>query len=326
MVNKQKNKIFIFLRNIIFLLTVLFLVLFLSHQLITFYEKDKYTPPGRLVEVNGKNMHIYTKGDGKDTIVLLSGLGTAAPHLDFAPLINDLAKNHKVVAVEIFGYGFSDLTNEGRTVENIVKEIRMGLKKAGIEGPYTLMPHSISGVYSMYYANKYPEEVKAIIGIDPTLPLSFEYFNESVPTMPGYMQYAAPSGIARLIISINQKDYLPIAEAGTYSEENIQKTKAISSWRGYNRNIVEEMKLISYNLDQTKEMTFPDDKPVIIFTANDMESDEDARARKDFYQLHLNNNPASEVIILEGHHYLHWTRYKEISKKVFSLTKDPETE
>ena len=41
--------------------------------------------------------------------------------------------------------------------------MREALQKSNIKGPYILMPHSVSGVYSMYYANKYPDEVKAII-------------------------------------------------------------------------------------------------------------------------------------------------------------------
>jgi len=57
---------------------------FPSHM--TVYEQRKYPPLGQLVEVDGKNMHVYTKGDGENTIVLLSGLGTAAPVLDFEPL------------------------------------------------------------------------------------------------------------------------------------------------------------------------------------------------------------------------------------------------
>jgi pimeloyl-ACP methyl ester carboxylesterase len=129
-----------------------------------------------LVELDGENMHIYTKGEGENTFVLLSGLGTTAPVLDFEPLVNELAKENKVVVVEGFGYGWSDLTKKERTVENIVGEIRAALQLANIKGPYILMPHSISGIYSMYYANKYPEEVKAIIGIDPTLPQAFRVF------------------------------------------------------------------------------------------------------------------------------------------------------
>ncbi|MED1438970.1 alpha/beta hydrolase [Aeribacillus composti] len=153
-------------------------------------------------------MHVYTKGDGENTIVLLSGLGTAAPVLDFEPLVNELAKNHKVVVVESFRYGWSNVTNKERTVENIVEEIRTALK-SNIEGPYILMPHSIYGIYSMYYANAYPDEVKAVIGIDFTLPQALEYFGESAPTMSEYMRYVSPTGIARLALYIIPDDFLP---------------------------------------------------------------------------------------------------------------------
>src|SRR5690625_7726321 len=105
---------------------------------MTAYEQKKYLPLGELVEVNGKNMHVSTKGEGDNTIVLMSGLGTAAPTLDFEPLLNELAKNNKVVVVELFGYGWSDITSKERTVENIVKEMRIVLKKSNIQGPYIL--------------------------------------------------------------------------------------------------------------------------------------------------------------------------------------------
>ena len=67
----------------------------------------------------------------------------------------------------------------------------------------------------MYYANRYPEEVKAIIGIDSTLPQALEYFGETVPTMPKYLSYVAPTGIARLALYLTPDNFLPISEKGT---------------------------------------------------------------------------------------------------------------
>lgn len=49
------------------------------------------------------------------------------------------------------------------------------------------MPHSVSGIYSMYYANKYPDEIKEIIGIDCTLPQVVEYFNEPAPVFERFI-------------------------------------------------------------------------------------------------------------------------------------------
>lgn len=317
---KKKFRLWMVLRNILLAIVAAFVIWIIFSNIMTAYEQKKYPPIGELVKVDGKNMHIYTKGEGDNTIVLLSGLGTAAPALDFKPLINEMSKNNKVVVVESFGYGWSDTTNKERTVENIVEEMRIALKKSNIQGPYILMPHSSSGIYSMYFANGYPDEVKAIIGIDPTLPQVLEYFDETAPTMPKYLSYMAPTGIARLALYLSPEGFLPIAEDGTYSQENIKMTKAISAWKGYNKNVVAEANEMENNIEKTVDMKFPTNMPVILFTTKEDKETEDGKNIVTFYETQLTNSHASEIVTLEGHHYLHWTRYKEISKEVSELT------
>ncbi len=317
---KKRFRFWIILRNILLTIVTAFVIWIIFSNVMTAYEQKKYQPVGELVEVDGKNLHIYTKGEGENTIVLLSGLGTAAPALDFEPLINEMSKNNKVVVVESFGYGWSDKTNKERTVENIVEEMRTALKNSNIQGPYILMPHSISGIYSMYFANKYPEEVKAVIGIDPTLPQALAYFGETSPTMPNYLSYLAPTGIARIALSINPESFLPIADDGIYSEENLKMTMAISAWRGYNKNVITEADEIKNNIDKTVDMNFSSNMPVLFFTTKEDQVTEDGKNNVTFYKTQLTNSPASKIVTLQGHHYLHWTRYKEISKEVNEFT------
>lgn len=131
----------------------------------TYFKKQlkEIEPYGEMVEVSNKKMHVYSMGQGNDTIVLLPGHGVPLPSADFAPLMRKLSEKYRVVTVEYFGVGFSDETDTPRTNENYMNEIREALHKAGIEPPYILMPHSISGIYSEYYATKHPEEVKGLI-------------------------------------------------------------------------------------------------------------------------------------------------------------------
>lgn len=326
MKTKKKFKFWKVLRNILLFIVAAFVIWIIFGNIMTAYEQKNYPPIGKLVEVDGRNMHIYTKGDGDNTIVLLSGLGTAAPALDFEPLINEMAKNNKVVVAELFGYGWSDITNKERTVENIGEEIRIALKKSDINGPYILMPHSISGIYSMYFASTYPEEVKAVIGIDPTLPEALEYFGETSPTMPEYLSYVAPTGIARLALYINPEGFLPIADDGTYSDKNLKMTKAISAWKGYNKNVVAEANEINNNIDKTSDMKFPSNAPVLFFTTKEDEATEDDKNLVTFYETQLTNSHASKIVTLQGHHYLHWTGYKEMSNEVNGFIKSFSTE
>ncbi len=312
----KKVRFWLFIRNVLLIVTAIFCIWIIFNQIMIAYEQNKYLPLGQLVEVDGEKMHVYTKGEGKNTIVLLSGAGTAAPALDYEPLMNEMAKNNRIVVVETFGYGWSDTTNKERTVENIVEEIREALNKANIEGPYILMPHSVSGIYSMYYANKYPNEIKAIIGIDCTLPQVVEYFNESVPTMPQYLSMLAPTGIARLAVYMNPEEYLPNANKGIYSDENLKITKSISAWKLGNKNIVDEVNEINHNIEKTIEMSFPPEIPVMIFTEKDDKVTEDGKTILSFYRTQLSHVPSNKLIVLEGHHYLHWSHSEEISQNV----------
>lgn len=122
------------------------------------------------VEVNGKTMRAHVDGSGDKTIVMLSTWGSDSPIDDFYPVYKKLRKDYKVVVLEYFGCGNSDTTDQERTNENMVQEIRSALNKLNIKPPYILMPREMSGLYSLYYASKFPSEVSAIVGLDMSLP------------------------------------------------------------------------------------------------------------------------------------------------------------
>lgn len=73
------------------------------------------------IRVGNKIMRGYIQGSGNDNIVLLSGWGTQNPIDDFMPLINKLSTNFRVIALEYFGYGESDITENERSSKAIVE-------------------------------------------------------------------------------------------------------------------------------------------------------------------------------------------------------------
>ena len=124
---------------------VLFLaIVYIVNMISSNSEQKRIEPYGQHVSVDGKNMNVLIQGEGEETIVLLPGYGTAAPALDFKPLIDELSPFYKVVVVEPFGYGLSDETEKERTTENIVSEIHEALQSLNIDR-YILMGHSITG-------------------------------------------------------------------------------------------------------------------------------------------------------------------------------------
>lgn len=182
---------------IIIAIIVLFVVVsFVRHKICSSNEKDLLTPLGELVEVNGHNMSVYTEGNGDKTLVFMSGGGTCSPILDFKSLYSLLNNEYKIAVVEKFGYGFSGVVDEARDIDTMLSETRMALKKADVEGPYVLCPHSMSGLEALYWAQKYPEEVEAIVGLDMAVPGYYDEMNISIPILK-LGQYGAALGIIR---------------------------------------------------------------------------------------------------------------------------------
>lgn len=93
--------------------------------------------------------------------------------VEFRHLAKRLEKNYTVVIPEYFGYGLSDSTGQDRTVQRIANELHECFQKVGFH-QYYFVAHSISGIYSLYYANRYPNEVKGFIGIDSSVPGQWE--------------------------------------------------------------------------------------------------------------------------------------------------------
>lgn len=296
-------------QKILIATTALFLLFIATHQILTLIEKRQNPPTSQYVTVNNKKMNLCILGEGNNTIVLLPGLGTAAPVLDFMPLAKDLSKNNKVVIVEPFGYGWSDITPKERTIENEVEEIHMALQAANLSGPYILMPHSISGLHSIYYANTYPDEVSGIIGIDCTLPKMVEYFDEEYPQkMPLVTGQLSSIGVMRVLTLLAPNNFISDNTMNFYNKENLTMQKRIASWKSSNKNVVDEMNHIKDSISKTYDMTFHDNLPVLLFSSDDSDLPprEDKKTNLSFNETYITNPDIQKAIFLNGPHYLHW--------------------
>lgn len=154
---------------------LLFLVAtFIFHRISLEKEQASLTPMGKTVLVNGHKINVYVEGDGPETIVVLSGAGIASPILDFKNLTDSLSKKYKVVVVERAGYGFSEDSDQSRDVMTVLSETRQALSQANISGPFIILSHSMASLESLAWQEKYPDEVKALVGLDWALPASYE--------------------------------------------------------------------------------------------------------------------------------------------------------
>ncbi|MFS9098441.1 alpha/beta fold hydrolase [Streptococcus infantis] len=156
-------------------LMLLFLGATFFYHRISLQKENKFlTPMGQTVLVNGHKINVYVEGDGPETIVVLSGAGIASPILDFKNVSDSLSKKYKVVIVERAGYGYSEDSNQSRDVMEVLSETRQALSQADVTGPFIILSHSMASLESLAWQEKYPDEVKALVGLDWALPASYE--------------------------------------------------------------------------------------------------------------------------------------------------------
>ncbi|MGG4142269.1 alpha/beta hydrolase [Paenibacillus algorifonticola] len=291
------------LAAIVIAIVVFMAIVFIVNKVSSKSELGKIQTYGQLVPVDGKKMNVLIQGEGKETIVLLPGYGTAAPALDFKPLIDELSPFYRVVAVEPFGYGLSDGTDKERSTENIVNELHEALQALNIDR-YILMGHSIAGIYGIDYANKYTSEVTAFVGID-----------SSVPTQPGMdvkfplktFGFLKQSGLQRLLVKTGSDPY----EGLPYDEETREQLALLSLKNSNSPTMLNEMKNIYPNFKAAEHLTFPKELPIIFFI---QANNEDIATWIPLHEEQIKDSVHGKVMIFEGGHYLHHTKSKEIAE------------
>lgn len=313
---------------IIIVLIGLLLVWTGIHHLLSARENARFAEIGQTVQVNGAAMRLYATGAGDRTIVMLSGLGTRSPIVDFMPLAERLGEHCRVVIVEYPGYGFSEDVDTPRGNANIIAEVRAALQAGGFAPPYVLMPHSISGIYALYYAVTYPEEVEAIIGIDPSMPDQSKPYASAYAGIPDgtvrMMQALDFFGIRRLIaLTPFYNETSGMEQGGAYSQEQLDRIRVLYSQRAVSRALASENNLLVVNTQALYDVKYPQELAVFSFLSTDSlevfqslsESDPAYQTWDALHAAAVTNDAIQQMATLEGPHYLHWTQAGEIARR-----------
>lgn len=243
-----------------------FLLLFLGatfvfHQFSLRNESKLLTPIGKQVTVNGHRMNVSVKGEGPQTIVFLSGAGIASPVLDFKNLSDSLSKKYKVVIVERAGYGFSEDSDRSRDVMEVLSETRQALAQAHVSGPYVIISHSMASLESLAWQEKYPNEVKALIGLDWALPASYEDLKDNQALLT-VAYWSSKIGLLR---------YFPESfyiKNPTLTETERQQYKLLAYKQLMSQAMLHESRLAKENAQKVSKFTIDPKIPVLLLVSN----------------------------------------------------------
>ncbi len=245
---------------------IIFAAIYINHKNKLRNEEGYLVPPGHMVTVDGNRLHVMTGGDesSDNILVFMHSQTSIDDSIALEPLFGQLT-NCRYVYVDRSGFGFSESTGDSKDVESIMNQTRNTLKKLEIEGPYTLVPMGTSGIEAFYWAKTYPEEIKAIIGINMNYPEQFEGIQEE--QYCGIFEYllvwACRLGAHRMTGTGGPDNRFDI-----YTQGQMDIRKAIYGKGAYTKDMYNEALNTISNAKKTAALGFPEDVPMYLIYAN----------------------------------------------------------
>lgn len=303
------------LRNVLLAFIILFLafllISFINHRIRLSKEDKLFVAIGQQEEVNGYKMNVYFEGEGTTTLVFMSGGGTSSPILDFKSLYSLLSNEYRIVVVEKAGYGFSDVVDIDRDIDSVLSDTRQALVQAGIQGPFVLCPHSMSGIEALYWAQKYPDEVTAIVGLDMAVPEAYKNYKINLPVIK-LGEIAANIGVTRWIPSLAESDAI---KYGTLTADEKELYKVIFYRRTATKTMINEVQQIKASAAKVLK-NGKVNLPVLNFSSNGSGTGWDEDQWRRFQKNYIESCVNGTLIELDCSHYIHDIEYDKIALEI----------
>ncbi|MBV1757161.1 MAG: alpha/beta hydrolase [Dethiosulfatibacter sp.] len=306
---------------IVLFMVILFLIAsMINHRIQLKKETSAYPPPGSIVNVNDKKLHIFIAGEGDITLVFMAGHGTSSPILDFKPLWMRMTDDYRIAVVEKSGYGWSEPSNSPRDIDTILEETREALNLSGEKGPYILLPHSMSGLEAIYWAQKYPDEVTAIIGLDPTTPEAVEI----LPIPPGIqlnlIYLITRIGLSRLMPEADLSENLPLMKSNDLTEEDKNQYLASFFRSSLTKDMLREITNLNNNAQLVATNGIPANTPMYFFISEEQEKQVSGWDKA--LTEYLSKLVVSRFMRLDTGHYVHHEKADIISEAIKAFLKE----
>ena len=232
-------------------------------------DQRTYLPPGEMVNVNGRLMHINCMGEGGPTVILEAANFGMSAH--WVRVQQQLAKTARVCSYDRAGMGWSEAGPEPRDARQISSELHTLLKNADTEGPYVLVGHSYGGLYARMYAARYPDETAGVVLVDSSHPEQFtrspqgRAMYEQTRRMGTFIPWLTRLGVVRLTNFYPAHPDLPTQQRAQIEAFNSSTQQWVTT--------VEEFGVTPETNAQVSNMGSLGDKPLAVISAGKQSPD-----------------------------------------------------
>lgn len=264
-----------------------------------------------------RRVNVSICGSGKEVILLLARKTSPSPVLETKPLCYYLQERFTVVTLDYLGCGYSDNYHSERTLDNIASEIHEVMLSLNYTN-YTIVAHAYAGLYSLYYANKYPTEVNTVIGIDSFVAEQIEYSIKG--ELSQFCEYMwrdyHKSRILQWIVRKMASCHLRKAEKQIYTIDDIVTYSKLSQKRLDEMLLLERYDRRKENFETLRGVKFPQHIPVLFIL-----SSYGCRKMCNWYTIRekMLQHSISKIVTLHGKKDFYLRSAKRISEEIFEF-------
>ena len=193
----------------------------------------------RTAQVNGEALHYVTAGDSGSPVLLVHGFPES--WWAFRDVIPPLAAEHRVIAVDLPGFGDSAHGARDYSSTSAAESLRQLIEHLGL-GPVHLTGQDIAGATTFRLAAAHPELVRSYAGIETGLPgFGAEMLADVTHGGTWHIGVIAAPGIPQMLLTGRERDFLadyayPAMSAGTgaITEQDVDEfTRAYAQPDGF---------------------------------------------------------------------------------------------
>jgi hypothetical protein len=163
-----------------------------------------------------------------------------------------------------------------------------------------------------------PPKILAIVGIDASVPGQINGLSGQGKPLKRLL---ATSGLLRIALSLVPS--LAEPDGDVFTPQERKQIRLMTNWNWANSALLDEANQGARNFALVQYMRYPHDLPVLQFVKK---SGSQPRW-KELHEQQLANLAHGELVELDGGHYLHWTKSRDIAERIrkFPLREHPET-
>ncbi|MFC0273119.1 alpha/beta fold hydrolase [Metabacillus herbersteinensis] len=130
-----------------------------------------------ILNINNHKVHVQLSGNPTEMPPVVVVTGTGSWSYEWELVQEELSKHTQVLTYDRPGYGWSDASADGFSIDETIMDLKAILDETNIDEPVILVGHSQGGIYTRLFADKYPDRVAGLILVDTRN----EFFSKEVP-------------------------------------------------------------------------------------------------------------------------------------------------